>query len=87
MVRLSDFDYDLPDELIAQTPLTDRAASRLLHLHRETGAVDHLNFRDCGQLLQAGDVLVLNNTRVNAWRFIGQNSTGAKVESLALKEI
>jgi S-adenosylmethionine:tRNA ribosyltransferase-isomerase len=87
MVRLSDFDYDLPDELIAQTPLTDRAASRLLHLHRETGAVDHLNFRDCGQLLQAGDVLVLNNTRVNAWRFIGQKSTGAKVEILALKEI
>jgi S-adenosylmethionine:tRNA ribosyltransferase-isomerase len=87
MVRLSDFDYDLPEELIAQTPLTDRAASRLLHLDRHTGRIEHRNFRECASLLEPGDVLVMNNTRVNAWRFIGEKSTGAKVEILALKEL
>jgi S-adenosylmethionine:tRNA ribosyltransferase-isomerase len=87
MVRLSDFDYHLPEELIAQTPLADRAASRLLHLDPATSAVSHLQFRQCIDLLHEGDVLVLNNTRVNAWRFLGEKSTGAKIEILALKEL
>jgi S-adenosylmethionine:tRNA ribosyltransferase-isomerase len=87
MVRLSDFDYELPADLIAQTPLEDRAASRLLHLDRETGMVAHRHFRDCINLLVEGDVLVLNNTRVNAWRFLGEKTTGAKIEILALKEL
>ncbi|MEI7576771.1 MAG: tRNA preQ1(34) S-adenosylmethionine ribosyltransferase-isomerase QueA [Armatimonadota bacterium] len=87
MVRLSDFDYHLPEELIAQTPLSDRAASRLLHLDKASGDVAHLQFRNCPGLLNEGDVLVLNNTRVNAWRFIGEKSTGAKIEILALKEL
>ena len=87
MVRLSDFDYELPEDLIAQTPLTDRAASRLLHLDRRTGQIEHRLFRECACLLEPGDVLVMNNTRVNAWRFIGEKSTGAKVEILALKEL
>lgn len=87
MVRLSDYDYELPEDLIAQTPLTDRAASRLLHLDRRTGQIEHRLFRECAGLLEPGDVLVMNNTRVNAWRFIGEKSTGAKVEILALKEL
>lgn len=87
MVRLSDFDYDLPEELIAQTPLADRAASRLLHLDPRTGQVFHRQFRDVVDILEEGDVLVLNNTRVNAWRFKGRKSSGGEVEVLALKEI
>lgn len=87
MVRLSEFDYHLPEELIAQIPLVDRAASRLLHLNKASGEVAHLQFRNCLNLLQEGDVLVLNNTRVNAWRFLGEKSTGARIEILALKEV
>lgn len=87
MVRLSDYDYHLPEVLIAQTPLTDRAASRLLHLDPSTGEVHHRMFRDVVDILRAGDVLVLNNTRVNAWRFRGKKPTGAEVEILCLKEI
>ena len=87
MVRLSDFDFNLPDELIAQTPLTDRAAARLLHLDPKTGEIHHRMFRDVINLLNPGDVLVLNNTRVNAWRFRGKKPTGGEVEILCLKEI
>jgi S-adenosylmethionine:tRNA ribosyltransferase-isomerase len=87
LVRLSDFDYDLPEELIAQTPLTDRAASRLLHLNPESGEVRHQMFRDVVDILQSGDVLVLNNTRVNAWRFRGKKLTGGEVEILCLNEV
>ena len=87
MVRLSDFDYDLPDDLIAQTPLPDRAASRLLHLDPKTCEVTHRMFRDVVEILNPGDVLVLNNTRVNAWRFRGTKPSGGEVEILALKEI
>lgn len=87
MVRLSDFDYELPEELVAQTPLPDRAASRLLHLDPSTGQVHHRLFRDVVEILQPGDVLVLNNTRVNAWRFRGHKPTGGEVEILALKEL
>lgn len=87
MVRLSDFDYSLPEELIAQTPLVDRSASRLLHLDKRTGEVNHKRFSDCVELLEQGDVLVLNNTRVNPWRFIAQKPTGAKIEILALREV
>ena len=87
MVRLSDFDYELPEDLIAQTPLPNRAASRLLHLDLATNEVKHRQFREVVDMLQPGDVLVLNNTRVNAWRFKGHKPTGAEVEILALKEI
>lgn len=87
MVRLSDFDYDLPEELIAQHPLTDRAAARLLHLDPTTGAIQDRMFREVVDILQAGDVLILNNTRVNSWRFFGRKETGGQVEILALREI
>jgi S-adenosylmethionine:tRNA ribosyltransferase-isomerase len=86
MERLSDYGYDLPEELIAQTPLADRAASRLLHLDRATGAVVHRQFRDAVGLLRAGDLLVMNDTRVSAVRLFGHKETGAAVEALLLRE-
>lgn len=82
MERLSDYDYDLPEELIAQTPLPDRSASRLLHL--STGSVTHRTFRDVVGLLHEGDLLVMNDTRVSAVRLLGEKSTGAAVEALLL---
>ena len=87
MDRLSDYDYILPDRLIAQTPLEDRAASRLLHLDRRTGAVSHRKFSEVTQLLRSGDTLVLNNTRVSAVRLFGQKSTGGNVEALLLEAV
>ncbi|HLO97818.1 MAG TPA: tRNA preQ1(34) S-adenosylmethionine ribosyltransferase-isomerase QueA [Fimbriimonas sp.] len=87
MVRLSDFDYDLPEELIAQTPLADRSASRLLHLDPLTGAIVHRKFVDLVDMLNPGDVLVLNDSRVNACRLLGQRPTGGQVEVLALREV
>ncbi len=87
MLRLSDFDYDLPEDLIAQTPLTDRAASRLLHLSRESGEVVHRMFRDVPSLLNPGDLLVVNDTRVSAVRILGRKATGGEVEFLLMKEI
>lgn len=80
------FAYDLPEDLIAQEPLEDRAASRLLWLHKDSGKVEHRHFRDAMDILQPGDLLVLNNTRVTALRIFGSKSTGAKVEALLLSE-
>ncbi|MBX7136183.1 MAG: tRNA preQ1(34) S-adenosylmethionine ribosyltransferase-isomerase QueA [Fimbriimonadaceae bacterium] len=71
MDRLSDYDYFLPESAIAQTPLADRAASRLLVLSRETGRVEHRTFRDVVEILEPGDLLVLNDTRVTALRLFG----------------
>ncbi len=86
MERLIDYDYHLPEELIAQTPLADRSASRLLHLERATGAVHHRRFREAVDLLREGDLLVLNDTRVSAVRLYGQKATGGAVEALLLRE-
>lgn len=86
MERLSDYSYDLPEELIAQTPLADRASSRLLHLERATGVVHHRQFRDSVDLLREGDLLVLNDTRVDAVRLYGHKETGGAVEALLLRE-
>lgn len=86
-MRVEDFDFDLPEELIAQTPLQNREASRLLHLNRSSGAIAHHVFSDITQLLNAGDVIVLNNTRVIPARLFGtKEDTGAKVELLLLKQ-
>lgn len=87
MDKLSDYDYHLPEELIAQSPLEDRAASRLLHLHRSTGTVAHRAFRDVVDLLEAGDLLVMNDTRVSAMRVFGQRPSGGKVELLLLRDV
>lgn len=83
---LSDYDYELPEDRIAQTPLADRAGSRLLHLDRATGEVVHRQFRDCIDLLDEGDLLVANDTRVSAVRLFGEKPTGGAVEALLLRE-
>jgi S-adenosylmethionine:tRNA ribosyltransferase-isomerase len=84
--RLIDYDYHLPEELIAQHPLADRASSRLLHLDKRTGDMQDRMFRDVADILQAGDLLVWNDTRVTALRLFGNKPTGGAVEALLLKE-
>lgn len=86
MDQLSHYDYQLPDELIAQTPLEDRASSRLLHLGKPTGEIHDRVFRDVLGLLQPDDLLVWNDTRVTALRLFGQKPTGGSVEALLLQE-
>lgn len=83
MGQLSEYDFELPEGRIAQTPLADRAASKLLHLHR-TGEIEHRTFRDILDILKPGDLLVMNDTRVTARRVFGQRPTGGKVEFLLL---
>lgn len=84
---LSEFDYDLPDELIAQTPAKQRIKSKMLVLERKTGTIMHKHFSDIIELLGENDVLVLNNTKVIPARLLGQKTTGARVEVFLLKEI
>ena len=81
-MRLTDFDYDLPLERIAQHPLAERSASRLLYLDGVTGALTDHYFRDLVALLAPGDLLVLNDTRVIAARLTGYKSSGGRVEVL-----
>lgn len=83
-----DFYYDLPQELIAQTPLDDRTASKLLVLGRESGEITHRVFRDIIDYLQEGDCLVMNNTRVIPARLYGvKEGSGGKIEFLLLKRL
>ena len=83
-----DFYYDLPPELIAQHPLKDRAGSRLLVLDKETGKIEHKNFRNIIEYLNPGDCLVMNHTRVIPARLYGvKEDTGGKIEFLLLKRI
>lgn len=85
MLKTSDFYFDLPEELIAQTPMEKRDGSRLLTLDRQTGETKHLHFYDLPKLLRPGDCLVLNNTRVLPARLIGHREhTGGAVEILLL---
>lgn len=87
-MNLKDFYFDLPEELIAQEPLTERDASRLLVLDKETGEIQHRVFRDIVQYLRAGDCLVLNNTRVIPARLYGvKKETGSGIEFLLLKRM
>ena len=87
-LNVSDYNYDLPPELIAQDPLSDRSASRLLHLDRETGEVSHHIFRDIKEFLRPGDCLVINDTKVIPARLIGaRQGTGGAVELLLLKRL
>jgi S-adenosylmethionine:tRNA ribosyltransferase-isomerase len=83
--RTSDYDFDLPANLIAQEPLPERAASRLMVVHRESGAIDHRGFEDLPDLIPAGDLLVLNTTRVMKARLLGRRASGAPAEILLLK--
>lgn len=85
-MKTSDFAYDLPEELIAQDPLADRASSRLLVLDKETGERAHKSFHEIVHYLRRGDCLVINDTKVIPARLIGQKEgTGGKVEVLLLK--
>ena len=85
-MKTSDFYYDLPKELIAQDPLTDRSSSRLLVLDKEDGNISHKIFKDIGAYLRPGDCLVFNDTRVIPARLLGvKEDTGAAVEILLLK--
>lgn len=85
MLKTSDFYYDLPEELIAQTPLEPRDSSRLLVYNRTTGEVFHRHFRDVGDYLKPGDLLVVNTTKVYPARIFAYTEHGGKVEILLLK--
>lgn len=84
---LSQYDYDLPLELIAQEPLADRDKSRLLVLHRATGEIEHRQFTDVLEYLRPDDLLVMNDTRVTALRLRGVKPTGGNVEALLLRDL
>ncbi|HTL47375.1 MAG TPA: tRNA preQ1(34) S-adenosylmethionine ribosyltransferase-isomerase QueA [Verrucomicrobiae bacterium] len=84
--RLSSYDYDLPPELIAAHPPEKRTSARLMKIGRETGAVEHRRFGNVADFLKAGDVLVLNDTKVIPARLLGRRPTGGKVQALLLKE-
>ena len=87
-MKTSDFTFELPEELIAQDPLEDRSASRLLVLNKETGETEHKIFKDIIDLVNPGDCLVLNNTKVIPARLLGvKEDTGAHVEVFLLKKL
>lgn len=87
-MKVADFDYFLPDELIAQEPVEPRDRSRLLVLERATGRTEHLIFKDCIKFFRPGDILVVNNTRVIPARLFGvKEGTGARIEVLLLKRL
>ncbi len=84
---ISLFDYDLPEELIAQHPLDDRSASRMLVLERQTERITHTSFQRIPDWLKAGDLLVLNDTRVFPARVLAQRSSGGRIEILLLQHL
>ena len=86
-MKVSDFDYELPEELIAQTPILKRDESRLMVLNRENKTIENKIFKDILDYLKPGDVLVRNNTKVLPARIYGKKDTGANVEFLLLKNI
>ena len=87
-MKTSDFYYDLPEQLIAQTPVEPRDSSRLLVYRRDTKTVEHKHFYDIVDYLREGDVLVVNNTKVLPARIYGhKEGTGGKIEFLLLKRL
>ena len=84
MYSLGEYDYCLPQDLVAQKPASRRDQSRLLHMNRETGGVSHRRFSEIGDFLSPDDVLVVNNTEVIPARLLGRKATGGKVEVLLL---
>ena len=87
-MRTDDFDYYLPEELIAQSPLMDRDSCKLLVLHKKTGEIEHKVFSDIIDYLRPGDALVINDTKVIPARIIGEKEdTHAVIELLLLKEL
>jgi S-adenosylmethionine:tRNA ribosyltransferase-isomerase len=86
-MKLSDFFFDLPPERIAQNPLPQRDASRLMVLHRREAAIEHQTFSSIREYLQAGDLLILNDTRVIPSRLFGRKQTGGKLEVFFLSAV
>ncbi len=86
-MKKSDFYFELPEELIAQTPLERRDASRLLHLDKETGEIEHRHFYELPEYLRPGDCLVLNDTRVLPARLLGCRRSGGGVELVLLRDL
>jgi S-adenosylmethionine:tRNA ribosyltransferase-isomerase len=87
MLKTSDFDYDLPKKCIAQEPIEPRDSSRLLVLHRDSGEIQHSQFKEISKFLQPGDLLVINTTRVIPARLFAQKiSTGGRIELLLLRK-
>ena len=87
-MNINEFDYNLPEELIAQTPLKERSSSRLLILNKDNGNITHEHFYNIINYLHKGDVLVLNDTKVIPARLIGEKEdTKAVIEILLLKEL
>lgn len=84
-LRMDEFDYDLPADLIAQEPLAERSSSRLMVLDRSSGGIDHRMFEDLPSLLRPGDLLVVNDSRVLPARLIGRRETGASIEVFLLR--
>ena len=81
-MRVADFYFDLPDELIARYPKTERTASRLLQLNGENGDISHRTFADVLELIHPGDLMIFNNTRVIPARMFGRKISGGKIEVL-----
>lgn len=86
-MKKSDFSFELPEELIAQTPLERRDASRLMHLDKQTGSIEHRHFYELPQLLRSGDCLIMNDSRVLPARLLGCRSTGGSVELVLLRDL
>ena len=86
-MKVSEFNYELPEELIAQTPLEKRDESRLMILDKANQTIEHKTFKDIIEYLEPGDCLVRNNTKVIPARIYGKKETGAKVEFLLLNNI
>jgi S-adenosylmethionine:tRNA ribosyltransferase-isomerase len=86
-MKRTDFSFELPEELIAQTPLERRDASRLMYLDKNTGEVEHAHFYDLPRYLREGDCLVLNDSRVLPARLIGTRSSGGLVELVLLRDL
>ena len=86
-MKKTDFYFDLPEELIAQTPLEKRDSSRLLHLDKLTGEIEHRHFYDLPEYLREGDCLVLNDTRVLPARLLGSRKSGGGVELVLLRDL
>ena len=86
-MKTSDFAYDLPPELIAQTPIPERDRSRLMCLDKKTGALEHRHFYELPSLLQAGDCLIINDSRVLPARLMGRRPTGGISELVLLRDL
>lgn len=86
-MRLSEFDYHVPEELVAQRPLEQRNASRMMVLHKQDGRIEHRRFVDLPQYLQAPDRMVFNRSKVIKARLIGQRASGGKVEIFLLRKL